>query len=186
MKKLILPLFILLVLVQWLVPGEMIWKKEKVLLKGKEFKFETEPVDPIHPFRGRYLSLNFVSDEFNFDSVLNLQTGEDVYVELKENKQGFAEIRNISRTAPTNNSQYIIGSLSSITTTGGDTIRYTAYIEYPFEEYYMEEFKAPKVEEIFRSVGRDSLHSTYAVVKVLNGDAVMKDLVIKNRSINNY
>ncbi|HYJ37275.1 MAG TPA: GDYXXLXY domain-containing protein [Chitinophagaceae bacterium] len=187
MKILILPIFILLVLVQWYVPGKMIWNKEKVHLSGKEFKFETEPVDPIHPFKGRYVTLNFVSDTFSFDSSLQIEYGKDIYVELVENRNGFAEVRNISNTIPTNNDYYITASISSISSTTQNGInRSLVFIEYPFEEYYLEEYKAPKVEEIFRSIGRDTLHTTYAIVKVLNGDAVIKDIILNNRSINEH
>ena len=49
MKKFILPAFILMVLVQWIIPSQMIWSRERILSNGKEFRFMTRPVDPVSP-----------------------------------------------------------------------------------------------------------------------------------------
>ena len=52
-EKLILPLFVLMVVAQIFVPARMIWKQERMLAKGTEFKFLTRTVDPSDPFRGQ-------------------------------------------------------------------------------------------------------------------------------------
>jgi uncharacterized membrane-anchored protein len=184
MKKFILPIFILLVLVQWLVPGEIIWKKERILLTGKEFKFETEPVDPSNPFMGRYIRLNFKADEFRYDNSLDLRYGQEVFVELKKNPSGFAEIKNVSIKQPPADRDYVKAEVSSIA--NGEKSQDLVYIRYPFLEYYMDEFKAQRAEELYRSANRDSIRKSFAIVKVLNGYAVIKDVIINDRPINDW
>lgn len=185
MKKLILPLFILLVLVQWWLPAQIIWKKEKILASGKEFKFETEPVDPAHPFKGRYIILDYVADTFIYTGKVDFDFLENLYIEIGENAAGFAEIRNISREKPTNTSHYIVGTLRSISGIDG-THQTEITVEFPFTEYYLDEYKAPTIEREYQAVGRDSSHTTYAIVQIGNGEAVIKDLIINKRSARTY
>jgi hypothetical protein len=47
----------------------------------------------------------------------------------------------------------------------------------------MDEFKAPKAETVYRESTRDSTQKTYVVVSILNGDAVIKDVMINDQSI---
>ena len=57
--KIVIIAFVLLALIQWVLPARMIWEREEVLQIGKEFKFIVEPIDPEDPFKGRYINLNF-------------------------------------------------------------------------------------------------------------------------------
>jgi uncharacterized membrane-anchored protein len=45
-RKIVLTAFILLVLAQLYVPARMIFNRELIITKGKEFKFRAAPVDP--------------------------------------------------------------------------------------------------------------------------------------------
>jgi uncharacterized membrane-anchored protein len=191
MKKLILPIFILLVLVQWYVPGKMIWNKEQVFLSGKEFKFETEPLDPVHPFKGRYINLSFKEDSYTvrpkqIDQNNILRNGQTLYVELAKDSNGFAKIVNADTKLPPSNKDFIEAKVdyTEYLTPIGKGFR--IHIEFPFEEYYLDEYKTQKAEDLYRSANRDSTQKTYAVVKVLNGDAVIKDIIINGRPIHDW
>ncbi len=72
--------FALLVIVQWLVPGQLIWKKEKVLAEGVTYKFQSAPVDPNDPFRGKYIVLNFKENSLTVKKETGFNYGEKVYV----------------------------------------------------------------------------------------------------------
>ena len=57
-------------------------------------------------------------------------------------------------------------------------------IDYPFERYYMEESKAYDAERTYRESLRDTIeHSTYALVYVKEGRAVVDDVLIDDISI---
>jgi uncharacterized membrane-anchored protein len=182
MKRFILPLFALLVLIQWSVPFKIIWRKERVILAGREYKFETQPIDPSSPFMGRYISLDFKLDTFTSTSSLQFKNDEEVYVQLGENSKGFAFIKSVSKTPPSNNADYVEAVLTYITETTGSSGKLFRF-KYPFDGFYMNEYKAPRAEALYRSSVRDSSMHTYALIKVLNGDATVTDVVIGNKSI---
>ncbi len=185
MKRLILPSFILLVLVQWIVPGQIFWKKEQVILKGKEFRFETEPVDPSHPFTGKYIRLNFRADTFTSPLANKLLSQDIIYVELETNKKGFAEIKQITKEKPGHTTDYIEAEVAYIANVNPGPNN-QAHIAYPFVEYYMDEYKAPRAEQLYRSANADSSLRTYAIVKVFKGDAVTTNVIINDRPIKDW
>ena len=187
MKKFILPAFILMVLVQWIIPSQMIWSRERILSNGKEFRFMTRPVDPVSPFQGRYVKLNYAADTFRVSSLLDLNSGDRVYVELGIDKNGFAEVRNVSKDIPKHGADYVeatVSYASSIIEGIHNTHMQYVHINYPFDEYYMDEYKAQDVERILNSM--DSVRRCFAVVRVSNGKAVIKDLSVNDRSIHDY
>jgi len=182
MNKLTIPVFIIIVLAQLFVPGQMIWQKEMALVKGKEFRFETAPVDPSNPFKGKYIHLDFKSNSY-YSSDSHYVNQEELYVELGVNKQGFAEIRKVSREKPITGTDYVLAKADYIETIGNDQ---KVRIDYPFSEYYMNEYNASKAEELYRSSNRDTVKKTFAIVKVFNGKAVIRDIIINGRSIDDW
>jgi uncharacterized membrane-anchored protein len=181
MKQFAIGAFIIIAIVEWFVPGKMIWDKEAVLRKGKIFNFRTEPVDPSHPFKGRYIALSFKENAFTTTSPdSGLFNYGDAYVLLEKDGDGFAKIKNVVKQKPLAAPDYVQASISYI-----DRKKDTAviHLQYPFDEFYMDEFKAPKAETVYRESTRDSTQKTYAIVSILNGDAVIKDVMINDQSI---
>lgn len=181
MKVIIIVIAAVVALAQWLVPGSMIWKREQILAKGETFRFRTEPVDPSHPFKGRYIVLSFKENVFTAikpDS--NLGSAGEVFVLLDKDKDGFATIRNVVKEEPSANSGFVKANISYINTEGDTS---TIHLDYPFQEFYMDEFKAPKAEAVYRESVTDSTQRTYAVVSALNGEAVIKDVMINEKPI---
>ena len=54
---------------------------------------------------------------------------------------------------------------------------------YPFERFYLEEHKAPRAEKRYRLATRNSLQTTYAIVRIKNGTTVLEDVLIDGHSI---
>ena len=169
--------FVILALVQWVLPGKTIWEKDQVLRKGQLFKFQTEPVDPSDPFKGKYITLNFAESSFTDTLNRGLQGNDHVYVLLAKNPQGFAVIQNISAEEPKSTNAYVRAQVFYVSY-GKDSI--TVHLNYPFDEFYMDEYKAPKAENIYRESNRDTANTTYASVKILNGDAVIENVYIND------
>ena len=179
MIKYILPFaFVIMVMAQLYVPANMILESEKVLSEGKEFKFKTAPVDPYDPFRGKYISLNFDATNFREHLQDTFFYGEKVYVSLSNDNQGFARIADISKSIP-DTGDYVSATVSNFFE--GDTSYVT--VEYPFNRFYMEESKAYKAEQAYNESARDTNQTTYALVSIRNGDAVVKDVIINGESI---
>ena len=169
--------FVILALVQWVLPGRTIWEKDQILEKGQSFKFKTEPVDPSNPFKGKYIILNFEQSSFSDTVNRGLQSNDKVYVLLSHDHQGYAVIQDISAKEPQSTNAYVQARVYYVSSVK-DTI--TVHLNYPFDEYYMDEYKAPAAETIYRESTADTASITYATVKILKGDAVIENVYIND------
>ncbi len=179
-KTVVIVFFVLVVAVQWYVPLKMIADSENILAYGTEFKFKTAPVDPSDPFRGKYITLRFEANSFKQDSVSGFSRGENVFVILTTDKDGYAAIRNISKERPEYVDDYLEVVLRGVFYQDGKML---LTINYPFDRFYMEESKAYPAEEIYRKYVSDPDSHTYAIVKVKEGQAVLEDVRINGQSI---
>ncbi len=93
-------LFVLLALLQLSFPAKLVFDSNKVLWMGTELKFETRPVDPADPFRGRYVALNFAANQFEEKSASSWKRNDPVFVLLDQDAQGFARIKGLSAVRP--------------------------------------------------------------------------------------
>lgn len=176
-------LFGLVVLVQLAVPAWMIREHERVRNEGELFKFRTAPVDPRDPFRGEYVRLDFVAANGRW-ALPGTQKADgsrhSAAAVIATDSAGFATIASVSQERPESGS-YI-------------TVEYTAWdvdslygINLPFDRYYLEEGEGPKTEQLLTPQWTDGVPSeplpAYALVRVLDGRAVIEDLVVADRSI---
>lgn len=178
-KKILLPVFILVALVQLYVPAKMILDREDILDKGIEYKFKTEPIDPNDPFRGKYITLRYEEDMIEIQNEADWLGGEIIYVFLTTNNEGFAKIQSVSKEITTNNKDFLKAKVSYVTSNGSNKLT----IEYPFDRYYMEESKAYDAELTYRESQLDTNQTAYALVSIKDGEAVLKDVLINGVSI---
>lgn len=180
LKSIILPGFILLVIAQWFVAGQMIWQRKKILSAGLSYKFETAPVDPSNPFLGKYIVMNFKENSLKLPGTTHFAYNSHVYVSFGIDKEGFAKIDSISVARPQKN-YYLATNISYISKEKDST---TIFVNYPFTRYYMEEYKAPKAESIYNETRTGANLKTYALVKMYKGDAVIKNVYINDSLLN--
>ena len=167
-------IFAVLVLVQFLVPGWMIYQQERTLHDGRQFKFKTAPVDPYDAFRGRYVALRFEAETLSSpelkDAVEKLGHRSKVWVQFEADSNGFARIKRVSGT-----------SIS-----GGDVIIASMQwrgLHLPFDRFYMDETEA---ETAYRDNNRREHANAYALVRILDGRAALEDLYIENKPIREF
>lgn len=180
LKSIIWPGFVLLLLAQWAVPVQMIFKKNRILSNGISYKFETAPVDPTNPFLGKYIVLNFKETSLKVPDVKGFSYDSKVYVQFSKSDKGFARITSIALKKPAT-SDYLETTVNYISEEKSGAI---VFLDYPFTKYYMEESKAPKAERIYGERSLDTSLKTYALVKVYNGDAIVKDIYINDSLLN--
>ena len=171
----LLIVFGLLALVQLSVPAKMIWDKENVLDSGTEFRFRTAPVDPYDPFRGKYITLNFSDNEIATSENEEWERGETVYAHLEVDSEGFAIIKSVSREEPQQGGAYLKTKVDYHSTWGNN---HKLELEFPFDRFYMEESKAYEAELSYRDSQKETESTTYALVNIKNGYAVLKDVLI--------
>lgn len=175
-KKIRIVLFVLVALVQLYIPAKMVWGEESLIKDGTEYKFLTAPVDPNDPFRGKYITLAFANNTHKNMNGQDFKRGDQVYVLLSEDEEGFAKIEEVSKEVPDSNQDYVKAKLHSVR---GDLLS----IDYPFDRYYMEESKAYDAELLYRKVRRDTTKKAYALVNVSKGEFTLKDVLIDGSSI---
>lgn len=178
-RKLILAAFILVALAQLFVPVKMILDREDVLASGIDFKFRTAPIDPNDPFRGKYISLQYENNVIEIQNEKDWLNGEDIYVILANDSNGFAKIESVSKKKPFDEVSFVKAKVNYITDNGAKQL--TVY--YPFDRFYMEESKALEAEQVYRESVPDSTQVAYALVKIKDGEAVLKDVLINDVSI---
>ena len=168
-----------MVLAQLYVPASMIFQKERVIAQGTAYKFRTAPIDPNDPFRGKYITLSFNETGVKVENAEEWNNADEVYVYLTTDSSGYAMIQSIAKEQPKGRNDYIKANIDYILT---DTLS-TVFVRYPFDRFYMEESKAPVAETIYNEAAIDSNQVAYALVMVMNGDAVVRDIFIDDVSI---
>jgi len=182
-KNLIVIAFFVLALVQLAVPMQMISHNNDILDNGQLYKFKAQPIDPYDAFRGKYIYLNFdESTIFTKDSIVN----NIPYVAiLGTDKKGFAKITKLRRKPIANEDYITLKSIYSYRVFPNEK-RFSVTINFPFDRFYMNEYKAPKAEKTYNSSVRDTSKNVYALVAVKDGEAIIKDVMIDGISIKDY
>jgi len=181
-RKLSVFFFILVALAQLYVPAKMIFDREDVLETGTEYKFRTAPIDPNDPFRGKYITLSYVNNNYLVKDDGSWVDGESGFVTILNDKDGFAFIGAVSKVKPSNTQDFLKTKMRLINPDDFDP-KVKLLIEYPFDRYYMGEFKANDAERAYNKSLQDTTRITYALVMIKNGDAVLKDVLIDGISI---
>lgn len=174
-------LFVLVALIQLFVPAQMIFNQENTLKEGTAYKFKTQPIDPTDPFRGKYITLRYEINAYpTKDSIWEPQ--QDVFIYLKTDSLGFAEIDQVSKRPLETTSEYIIAKVNVY-----DEYQDVLRIHLPFDRFYMKETKAKDAEIAHRKAQRDSLpNNTYALVFVKDGTSVLENVFINDIPIADY
>jgi uncharacterized membrane-anchored protein len=165
--------FVLLAFAQLAVPGSLIWKREHTLRQGSVWKFRTAPVDPVDVFRGRYVALQFEIETQQIAPPENAGYSDTVFVTLKQNADGFAEIDKVSATKPEGD-DFLTAELTG------------KAISLPFDKYWVTERDAPAAETAYRNLSRRDKQNAFATVRVFRGDAALEQLYLDNQPLGDY
>ena len=173
MKYWRLIVFVLVAFAQLAVPGSLIWKREHTLRQGNVWKFRTAPVDPVDVFRGRYVALRFDVETQEVSPPPNSNSGDTIFVTLKSNAEGFAEIDQVLATKPAGD-DFMEARLLGKT------------ITLPFDTYWVTERDAPAAETAYRNLSRRGNQNAYVSVRVFRGDAAIEQLYLDNQPLGEY
>lgn len=172
--------FLLVALVQLYVPAQMIWNREEILETGKAYKFRTAPIDPNDPFRGKYVALRFEQNWVKVHNLDNWKYEEEIFVNLKVDAKGFANVTGISKIKPAAGTSFVKAKVDYVSNENGLK---KLYFTYPFDRLYLQETLAQEAEETYAETQQNTTKITYALVKIKDGDAVLQDVFIDSVSI---
>lgn len=176
-KKLLFGILLLTIIAQLGISGSMIFQFEDIMNTGKEYKFRTAPIDPNDPFRGKYVSLSYL-DNIVRVSLPDFEKlyGQKVYAIVENDQDGFAKIKSIAFKSTDLQRDYFQSNIMGVDS-------HQIVLNFPFDKFYMEESKAPQAEIIYNQAVIDTNQVTYALVKIKNGKAIIKDIYINDTSI---
>ena len=100
MKKMMMALFVVMCLAQWIVPGKMVYDSENTIAEGVLYKFKTAPIDPSDPMRGKYITLSFQENFLLFTDSAEWQRGDEIFVTFTTDSAGFAVPEQVYHTKP--------------------------------------------------------------------------------------
>ena len=104
-------IFVIVAIAQLFIPTKMILEQEDILDNGTVYKFRTQPVDPSDPFRGKYITLNYEMNSVQSNDTLWIRK-QDVYVYIKKDDLGFAELYKVSNEPLEIENDYVVGTVN--------------------------------------------------------------------------
>lgn len=159
---------------QWAIPTVSIHRHQTVIEQGTAYRFRTLPVDPVDPFRGRYVALRFAAADIDVPEDARYPSDADWYAAIATNSAGFATLAAPQPEPPAGD--YLEVSIA------GRPAPDRLHVELPFDRYYMDETMAPEAERLAREAVRanaeTALAPSWATVRVLDGRAVLTALYI--------
>ena len=161
----------------------MILDREDIIETGKVYKFKTIPIDPTDLFRGKYIILNYEADEFQVGTKQGWEQRSEVFVRFGKDKEDFAKVLDVSYKRPVDSHDYVKAKLRYVSEIKG---KFKLQLSYPFDRYYMEESKAPEAEKAHINAQRDSTLSTYALINIKDGEAVITNVMINDTPIKEF
>jgi uncharacterized membrane-anchored protein len=173
-----LGLFGCVALAQLAAPVSMIAKRETTLRTGRQFRFRAAPVDPYDAFRGRYVALRLEASDVVTTSAARFKAHQKVYARIVEEADGFARIAEIAAERP-KDGDYIVTRLDY---PYGNKV----HVPLPFDRYYMNENLAPAAERAYREHSRREARDAYVTVRVRNGFAVLEQLHVAGKPIEQF
>lgn len=170
---------LLMCLVQWAVPATLIQRNQTTLSEGTGYRFRTAPVDPIDPFRGRYVALDFTAALIEVPSAQDYQPDTRMYAPIEVGDDGYAQLLP-PRAQPPASGDYLVVRVGWLH--DGTQLR----VQLPFDRYYMDEDLAPEAERLYRDgslrspTGEedDPRRPAYVMVRVRGASAVIEELYI--------
>ena len=173
-------LFIIVAGAQIFVPAEMILGQERILEKGTLYKFKTAPIDPNDPFRGKYIVLRY-DMERDVPTSETWERNEAIYISLGIDNMGFAEVVALGKQKPNE-------AVDFVKATVGYYQKNQKQVSFnlEFDRYYMEESKAQDAEILYVEANRNNKKEAHALVYILDGKAVLDDVIIDGKSIKDW
>ena len=102
-----------------------------------------------------------------------------IFVKIKEDSAGFAMIEGLEKYEPMDTDDFVKAKVRFVRGKNPTVVT----IEYPFVRFYMEESKAPKAENLLRSIRRDSIQDVYGLVAIYQGTSALEDVMVDGVSL---
>ena len=128
--------------------AKILFDRASLLSSGKEVVLQSRMVDPRDLFRGHYVQLQLSAGEIkesDIEIVGDIESSDDVYVELVKTENGFWTATRLHKEFPSNSGAVLLkGKVSFNSRASNETYR----IRFPFDRYFAPKKRAKKLEKI--------------------------------------
>jgi hypothetical protein len=176
-----LAVFAVAVAAQWLLPLAGIWQNERVIARGTTVRLECVAPDPYDPLRGRYLAVRPAEGQVPKPEGMVGRDGVPVWATLEAGDDGLSRIKSLSLepvSGPT-----VIRLVAKWPRWEGQTSPETVLVEWPFDRLYLNERLAPDADKLVAERFREGQDRPVAEVRLLDGRAVLTDVLVDGVSI---
>jgi len=173
--------FGIMVLIQLAVLGSMVFKQEKISKTGQTYKFELDAIDPVDPFRGKYITLAPKADRFHIPPN-SIPANKMMHATFKVDERGYAQIRTLTAEPP-RHQNYLSVTAEHIAVNKPEL---PSAVLYPFVRYYMNEHKALPAEKLTQKAARDPKMTCYAEVAISEGISRLLSVKINEQPIEQW
>ena len=154
------------------VVAQMIIGQESLLAQGQAFRFKTAPVDPVDPFRGRYVTLQLEDDTAPApQGDWQPQWKTYAYVQVEAGPDGFAQLTQVTERPP-EGSNYL--KLKVYTVRNGRV------------EFDAQETVAPEIERAYMRNSRREKQRAWIQLRVRNGKGAIEELFFDDLPVADY
>lgn len=171
------------------VPASMVVQHRQTIATGTAWRFQTAPVDPNDPFRGRYVRLNFAAAReavpMANSGMIYIANDTRMYAELATDPNGFAHLVRLHEGRPASGDylDVFVRNMQTPDDRKNKNQPAAAFVRLPFDRYYLPEDRAQAVEREYAEASRNAQENTYAEVRVLEGHAALISLVLKGSAV---
>ncbi len=181
-------IFALVCVAQVAVPASLIVKHEQTRAGGTPWKFQTAPVDPNDPYRGKYVQLSYAVEReavpFAAAGSVYLGYNRRAYAELATGPDGYARLVKLHENRPSGVEYIDVFTRHMAERPEGENGRPAAmHVHLPFDRYYLPEDIAPQVEREYFEASRKAQANTWADVRVREGHAALVGLVLDGKPV---
>lgn len=171
--------FAVAAMAQWLLPLVGVWQHERVIARGTTVRIRCAAPDPYDPLRGRYLAVRPEETQVPKPDGMPEQGAVPVWAALEAGDDGLSRIESLSLepvSGPT-----VIRLVA--TWRRWDQEGATVFVEWPFNRFYLSERLAPDADALVAERFRDGQERPVAEVRLLDGRAVLVDVLVDGVSI---
>ncbi len=171
--------FTLAVLAQWLLPLSGVWQHEQVIARGVPVRIRCAAPDPYDPLRGRYLAVRPEQGRLPKPVGMPNQGAVPAWATLVEGADGLSRIESLSLdpvSGPT-----VVRLVASRQRWNREDE--TVFVEWPFDRFYLNERLAPDADQLIAKRFRDGKEQPVAEIRLLDGRAVLTDVLIDGVSV---
>ncbi len=180
-KRFLLPAFIIIAIIQLGVPAQMVLHRQHIIKNGEKLKFRTDPISSIDK-NAKYLKLSFKDNSIKVRKRRIWKVNETVHVLFSNDTDGFAVIEKLLKEPPQNEDAFLTTQILHI----NDKKKPRIIVDFPFDQFYLEEYDLTNLESKKLSILRDSINTPCAFVAIKDGEAILQELFVNDKPFGDW